>query len=170
MNEMTSTASPAMTVFEWLLPVVLGLLVFSGFYLHGPFFSGRPELAELVHLVSNYSILGLLVVKVYLKLLGINKGFRKVGKWANRGLLIVLFGLVVPEFLLSASLFTGAKPFAELFKSILGGLAGMYMIHYFMMWLLFSAFSVYIYLSLVEVLPRFRNPYTGDVVESGYRK
>ncbi|MFQ5574153.1 MAG: hypothetical protein ACE5E0_00830, partial [Terriglobia bacterium] len=59
----TAKSSAAMILFEWLLVVVLAVLVFSGFYIHGPFLSGRLESAELLHTAANYLILALLVVK-----------------------------------------------------------------------------------------------------------
>lgn len=73
-------------IIHWIFMISMGLLIFSGFYIHSPFFPEGMGWMRFVHFISMYVILLNLVVRIYWAFMGKPKDWRDFAfQKVNRG-------------------------------------------------------------------------------------
>ena len=163
----TNNRSLIVLITDWIFVATLGVLVFSGFYLHNPFFFGKIGGARYAHLVVNYLILTILAIKIYFRLLGLKSGAKP--NFVKRVMYSFWFFILPFQALVTFSAYLAPTSYSAA-SSFFGGLSGMLLLHYFLMWILAGSIAIYIYVSVLEAAAGIYFENLGDFFEKAYRK
>lgn len=186
-------------VYHWTHLVVMGLLGFTGFFIHWPFFPAAMLWMRFVHFVAMYVVVAVLLLRVSSAFLARDRDWRQFGlgfkQWkmlpgtfayylflkkekpADVGaynpmqrLSYILIGLmIIPQAITGFALYPSTAPYFTWLTSFMGGALNVRALHFFIMWLFIAIVSFHIYLSIFEDFAQFKYMLL-SIVPPGLRK
>lgn len=180
MSGMTLEHPVEARVYHWLHLVSMLILIFTGFFIHYPFFKGSMATMRFLHFVSMYVLIFTLIMRVSYAFLSRRRDFRNFGlgwnTWKNlpaqimyylflrknppegvsgynppQRLAYVFFApLIVVQAMTGFALYTPTQKYFEWLTAFLGGLEMVRVWHFAIMWVFILVLAIHIYLSVME--------------------
>lgn len=173
-------------MYHWLHLISILILIFTGFFIHYPFFKGSMATMRFLHFVSMYVLIFTFIIRLSYAFLSRRRDFRNFGlglktwKLLPGQLMYYLFlkkeppegvegfnppqrlayvffaPLIVVQAITGFALYTPTMKYFTWFTAWAGGLEMVRVWHFCIMWVFILVLAIHVYLSLFEDFGQFK--------------
>lgn len=173
-------------IYHWVHLISMGLLGFTGFFIHWPFYPAAMKWMRFIHFVAMYVVLWNLVIRISFAIISRNRDWSKFGlglkQWkmiphyigyylfvrkehhkdagaynpVQRLTYIFVLLLLIPQAITGFAMYPSTAKYFIWLTSMLGGLTYVRTVHYFTMWLFIVLVGIHAYMAIFEEFSQFK--------------